>query len=193
MKDKIRMILFILILGSFLTSVLLLVDSYASPIIKRNNILKIKKSILTALEIPYNNKNITDVFSNNIKVVKKKNKTFYISGNGDVSFKMSGPGVWGPIESAIALKPDLKTIKSITIIHQEETPGLGSRITGKKFLNEFKNKVIIPEIRIVRAGQAKGNNEVDAITGATLSSKAFEALINNQIKLYLPLIKGGKK
>ncbi len=193
MKDKIRMILFILILGSFLTTVLILVDGATSPIITINNLLKLKKSILTALEIPYSSKNITNVFSENIKVVTKENRTFYIAKNGDVSFKMSGPGVWGPIEAAIALKPDLKTIKSITIIHQEETPGLGSRIAGKKFLDEFKNKIITPEIRIVRVGNARGSNVVDAITGATLSSKAFEALLNNQIKLYLPLIKGGKK
>jgi len=193
MKDRILMVVFVLILGSFLTVTLIAVDSFTAPKIQKNKEIRIKKSVLGALEIPYSPDNVETVFSENIKVVKKDDKTIYISKNGDVSFEMTGSGLWGPIDMVMALKPDLRTIKAVTIIHQEETPGLGGRIAEKSFLDRFKNKKVVPEIKIVPEGKAKADNEVDAITGATMSSKAVEVLINSNIKAYLPLIKEGKE
>ena len=88
----------------------------------------------------------------------------------------------------IAIKPDLKTIKGITIIHQAETPGLGGRIAEPEFLDRFKGKDVFPSLMIERPGKANKNNEVDGITGATLSGKAFERILNREIKKYVPAL-----
>ena len=64
----------------------------------------------------------------NINTKKLGEKDFYVTSGGDVAFEISGSGLWGPIRGIVAVLPDMKTIKGITIIYQEETPGLGGRI-----------------------------------------------------------------
>ena len=90
----------------------------------------------------------------------------------------------------ISLEKDLKTIRKIKITYQEETPGLGSRIAEVNYLKQFKNKEILPRLVFVPEGKASGKNQVDAITGATGSSKAFEKLINENVQKYLAALKG---
>ncbi len=184
MKDKILMIIFVLILGSVLTAALLAVNTITAPIIEKNNEISIIKSVLDALEILYIEEDVESVFSDNIEVMIKEDKTFYISKSGDTAFEYSGSGLWGPIEGVIGIKPDFETIKAVTIIYQEETPGLGGRIAEQQFLDRFKDKKLHPELLIVPPGRAKDENEVDGITGATMSSKAFETIINSQYNKY---------
>ena len=99
-----------------------------------------------------------------------------------MAFEFKGPGLWGPIYGIISLNPDLKTVRRINILHQEETPGLGARIADNSYLSQFKNKEFFPSLVFTPAGKAKANNEVDAITGATGSSKALEKLLNETIQ-----------
>ncbi len=54
-------------------------------------------------------------------------------------------------------------------------------------------KKIFPELRITRAGKAKGENEVDGLTGATLSCNAFEEILNSESRKYLAAIKESMK
>jgi Na+-transporting NADH:ubiquinone oxidoreductase subunit NqrC len=101
-------------------------------------------------------------------------------------------GLWGPISGTIALTPDLQEIQGISIIHQEETPGLGSRIADAEFLDGFKGKKITNGLFVQPPGKDLADNEVHGITGATLSSKALEAILNSEIKRNLSAIKERK-
>lgn len=192
MKEKVFMVVFVLVLGIILTSALVAVDGYTADRIKRNQEVKLRMRVLDALGISYTKEDVEEKFSENIKPEQNSGKMFYTSGDGDVSFEISGSGLWGPISGILALSSDLATIKGISIIHQEETPGLGGRITERDFLDTFKGKKISPAITIQPAGKAEGDNEVDGITGATLSCKAFEAILNAQSKEYIPLLKESK-
>ena len=191
MKDRILMVIFILVLGTILTTALLAVNSYTTPIIEKNNEITVKQSILNALEITFSQDKTEDVFSRNIEITTRGDKDFYISKDGNIAFEYSGSGLWGPIDGVIGIKPDLKTIKAVTIIHQEETPGLGGRISEKGFLDSFKDKTLVPDLLITASGKASGSNEVDGITGATMSCKAFEAILNEQYQENISLIKAG--
>lgn len=188
MKEKILMILFVIVLGSLLTGTLVLVDSYTAPIIEKNEIVKLRTSVLGAMGIPYKELDVNEVFQKNIEVLEKGDEKVYVSKQGDVAFEFLGSGLWGPIQGILAVLSDLETIKGITIVHQEETPGLGGRIAEKEFLDKFKNKKVMPVIKILTPGKAKEDNEVDGITGATMSASAFEKILNSQSKKYLSLI-----
>jgi Na+-transporting NADH:ubiquinone oxidoreductase subunit C len=188
MKERILMIVFILVLGSVLTSALVAVTNYTNPIIEMNNVITVKRSILDALEISYTEDSVEDIFSDNIDIVPEEEEVYYFTQNGDVAFEISGSGLWGPIEGVIALNPGYETIKGLTIIRQEETPGLGGRIGEKEFLNQFKNKMIIPKLEITAPGKAQNKNQVDGITGATMSGKALEVLLNSEIGEHLALL-----
>ena len=193
MKEKIKMILFVLILGSILSTALVSVDAYTAPLIEKNKVRKLRLSVLKALEIPYSKDEIEQTFLDTVIVKKAEDKEFYVAKTGgNIAFEIYGSGLWGPIHGILALMPDLKTIKGITIIYQEETPGLGGRIAEAEFLDRFKNKEIFPQLLIQSPGKANLNNEVDGITGATLTCKAFEGILNSAITKYVSAIKENK-
>jgi len=190
MKSKLSMIAFVLILGSVLTTALVSVDGYTAPLIEKNKVRKLHISVLKSLHIAYSEDNVDEIFSENVEAKKQGEIDFYISkGSGDVAFEFRGSGLWGPIIGTVALLPDLKTVKGITIIRQEETPGLGSRIAEPEFLNRFEGKKISPRLMVQGAGKAVGENEIDGITGATLSCKAFEEILNSELKKYTSIIR----
>ena len=191
MKDKVSMVVFVLILGSVLTTALVGVDYLTKDRIEANKQFKIKTRVLGALGISYTEDNVGEKFSEN--VTKTEDGNFYISQDKDIAFQFAGSGLWGRIEGVLALSHDLETIKGLTIIRQEETPGLGGRIAEKDFLNKFEGKKLSPELKIVKPGTAKRENEVDGITGATATGEKFEGIINRQAKEYLSLYRKGNQ
>ena len=60
-------------------------------------------------------------------------------------------------------------IQNIVVLEQKETPGLGTKIKGEKFLQQFRN--IDPSKFNLKV--KKDGGEVDALTGATITSRAF--------------------
>jgi Na+-transporting NADH:ubiquinone oxidoreductase subunit C len=191
MKDTLRMILFVVILGTLLSAIILVVNSYTAPRIARNSELTIKRNVLEAQGIAYGQEDLEQVFDRNIDVVRKGEKTYYVLKNGDVAFEFNGNGLWGPIHGVISLQNDLHTIKRIMIIHQEETAGLGGRLAERSYLSNFDAKKFSPTIQIVNRRKAEKDNEVDGISGATMTSKAFEGLINGQVGEYVAAYGGG--
>ncbi len=201
MKDKIKMILFVLFLGAILTTALVSVDAITSPYIAANQKKKLQESVLDAAGIEYTKENREQVFAESIEAkffpenlqpedaTEDKKLKYYVTVSNQVVFEFHGNGLQGPVHGAIALMDDLETIKAITIIKQDETPGLGGRIAEAEFLNTFKNKKISPELRIVGEGKSSGVNEVDGITGATLSCNALQDIINSESQKYIPAIK----
>jgi len=188
MKDRLSVIAFVLILGTILTTALVIANDFTAPIIEKNQELKLKSSVLDAFGIDYSKNDLEETFSQNIQILKKNKLAFYIYQNKGVAFEFSGKGLWGPIRGILALQPELERIKGIKIIHQEETPGLGGRIGEEEYLNKFENKKLIPSIKILSPDKVNKDNEVDAITGATLSCNAFEQILNNEYQKYKPLI-----
>jgi Na+-transporting NADH:ubiquinone oxidoreductase subunit C len=198
MKDKLLMIIIILVLGSVLTTILIVVDFYTAPIIARNAEIKKKKSILNAFDIPYELETVDEVYLENISEIEKElineeNEKeiiiFFKSQKEEIAFQFGGSGLWGDIIGILALEPDLKTIKGVTIIKQEETPGLGGRITEKEYLDSFISKQIVPGLIAVKPGSSSNEYEVDTITGATMTCDAFIELLNEQANTYLGLLR----
>ncbi len=193
MKEKLKMILFVLILGSILSTALVSVDAYTAPLIEKNRLKKLRISVLKAMDIPYSKDEVEKAFLENVVTKKAEEKEFYVAkADGNIAFEINGSGLWGPIHGILALMPDLKTIKGITIIHQEETPGLGGRIAEAEFLDRFKGKEIFPQLMILSPGKANLKNEVDGYTGATLTCKAFEEILNSEIEKYVSIIEENK-
>lgn len=181
MKSALKILAFCLIMGTVSSALIVGINAWTSVRIAKYEELKLKSSVLDVLEIPYIESNIIDIFNANVNVTEKGKKPIYKGKDGAIAFEFKGSGVWGEIYGIISLNPDLYTIRNIKIIHQEETPGLGSRIADKEYLKWFKNKTIYPKLVFLPAGMAKEDNEVDIITGATYSSKALERILNKAI------------
>ena len=110
-------------------------------------------------------------------------------------FSAYGAGLWGPIWGWVSLKTDLSTVVGVKFDHSGETPGLGAEIATPKFAGQFTGKEMFTEgeftsIAIVKGGAKEGStNEVDAISGGTITSKALDASIRMWMEAYLPYIK----
>jgi Na+-transporting NADH:ubiquinone oxidoreductase subunit C len=192
MKDKIMMLVFVLVLGTILTGILVAVNWYTTPVISKNEQREIQANILKALGIPFGEGEVEEVFARNVKAKESGGRTYYVAAGAGIAFPYSGSGLWGPINGIVALNPDLNTLKAVTIIHQEETPGLGSRITEQPYLDQFKGKDFTAGLKLVPQGRSSGANEIDAITGATLTPKAFLEILNASLRSAVPAVREGE-
>ena len=86
-----------------------------------------------------------------------------------IAFAVDGNGFGGNIRMMVGLDPVTRKLTKVKVLDHLETPGLGARITEQAFLHQFENKSLDD------AFTAK--NDVDAITGATVSSQAVAATI----------------
>ena len=94
-------------------------------------------------------------------------------------------GFSGYINLMAGFKPD-GTIINISVLQQKETPGLGTKMADPGFKDQFMEKNPADfKLKVIRDG-----GPVDAITAATISSRAFCDAIE---RAYNTLQKGGQK
>lgn len=184
-----KILIFVICLGLVSSGLLVALSNHTAPIIAKNEELKLKASVLDALDISYTKDTIEQAFADNVELLNSQGLDFYRYADRAVAFKFHGSGLWGPISGIISLSTDLKTIVKIKILHQEETPGLGGRITEDWFLDQFRGKKITPFLIFKPEGKAVGFNEVDGITGATGTSKALEKLLNESLKKHIAALR----
>jgi electron transport complex protein RnfG len=81
------------------------------------------------------------------------------------AFMTDGRGYGGKIGILVGVEVD-RAVRGIRIISHQETPGLGAKITSLDFLDQFAG--LSPDALALR----RDGGTVDAITGATISSRA---------------------
>lgn len=90
-----------------------------------------------------------------------------------------GPGFQDTISLIYGYQPDKRLIIGMEVLESRETPGLGDKIIkDKAFTQTFLELSVEPEIVPVTPGSKSAANEIDTITGATISSKAVVKIIN---------------
>lgn len=188
MKEKLKNVFFILLLGSASTSLLLGIENYTLPKIKEYEELKLKATILEAAGVEYSEDSLKEAFRKNIREERKEGFVYYLSPDNFPIFKFRGRGLWGMIEGIISLSPDLETIRNIRIISHEETPGLGGRISEEGFLNQFQGKKIVPGLILVLRRKATEVNEVDGISGASITVQSLVKMINESALKFRQLL-----
>lgn len=90
---------------------------------------------------------------------------------------VSHKGYSGDIEIMVGVNPD-GSIRAIKIVKQTETPGLGTKIESEEFINQFIGK----SLDNFKFKVKKEDGDVDAITAATISSKAASEAIELALK-----------
>ncbi|MFA5144639.1 MAG: FMN-binding protein [Candidatus Omnitrophota bacterium] len=95
------------------------------------------------------------------------------------AFKAYGKGYSSVVETMTGLLPD-GSISAIKIVNQNETPGLGANVIEPSFTGQFSHKNI-PALQ-----------DVQAITGATISSKAVIDSVSKRAQEIKELIKNEK-
>ena len=100
----------------------------------------------------------------------------YTANNGvGIVVTSTGKGYGGNITVMTAFTPE-GTIKQIKVTEQAETKGIGSKVAGDpSFWTRFEGLEAKPLVL---------NDDVDALSGATISSKALTAAVNSAIEAY---------
>lgn len=129
------------------------------------------------------------------KLYKKTVEEIRISGEKEIYYRIKdpqtketagyvliekGPGLWGTITMSIGISPELDSISGVYFLDQNETPGLGGRITEPWFCDQFKGKM--GPFTMVPEGTPSKKNEFDAITGATITSNSVKSLLNKTLE-----------
>ena len=91
----------------------------------------------------------------------------------------AGPGFQDTISVLYGYRPKERLVVGMWILDSRETPGLGDKIyKDAAFVANFDRLEVDPKIVAVKKGTKSKPNEIDAITGATISSKAVVRIIN---------------
>lgn len=107
-----------------------------------------------------------------------------------------GMGLWGPIWGYIAVNEDGNTVYGAYFNHEGETAGLGSEIKDSKAWQDlFKGKTIYgadgkPVLCVKKTSEIKDRScEVDAVTGATLTSVGVSNMLQEGFAKYRNYLK----
>jgi Na+-transporting NADH:ubiquinone oxidoreductase subunit C len=129
---------------------------------------------------------------------ERKLPVYFVTKNSKVYYviPVQGKGLWGPIWGFISVSLG-QTLADITINgavfdHKSETPGLGAEIAGDKFESSFNGKKLYRNksdkyvsIEVVKGGTSPDNPYgVDALSGATITSKGVQAMLQDCLSDY---------
>ncbi len=180
MKGSLYSLLFAALLGAVCAGLLTAARELTAAQRAANARAERIRHILDALGVAYEAeggpKQLVQVFEKNVRTVKRGSLEFYEYVGSDgavqtVAVLFGGKGLWGPIKGILALEPDRRTVRRITIYEQEETPGLGGEIATRGFTKQFDGQRIVSP-----AGEA--GLAVQAITGATMTSQRVKDMLN---------------
>lgn len=122
------------------------------------------------------------------KTLKKDGSeiTYYeAADDGEVKgyiFITGANGYGGEVRVMTAVLTD-NSVKAVEILDvSNETPGLGQNAKNEKFYTQFSG--LSGEITVVKSGANSENGEINAITGATITSRAVTASVNEALSLY---------
>lgn len=164
------------------------------PIQDANVALDQKKQILYSLNIR-NLDNVTAEADYNKMLVSEKNVkngtiyTFNVDSQIKYVFSVKGMGLWGGINGFIAVDADKSTVFGAYFNHESETAGLGAEIKdNRKWQEQFRGKELFTKGNrdaIALSVQKKvtdSKTQVDAVTGATLTSNGVAAMMTDKEK-----------
>ena len=115
-----------------------------------------------------------------------------VNGQRKYVIPVYGMGLWGPISGYIALNEDKATVYGVYFNHESETAGLGAEIKdnaawqakfqGKKLFAGGNDKAIALGVEKKVDDPA---TQVDAVTGATLTSNGVRDMLHEGLSKYL--------
>ena len=169
------------------------------PMQDANVALDVKKQVLYSLNIrgldgaeaeaKYAEVVITEVEAEGLKYYGCK-----VDGQTKYVFPLKGMGLWGGISGFLAVDDDLNTVYGAYFNHESETAGLGAEIKdSQEWQERFRGKKILDaDGNMALAVVKKVDNpesQVDAVTGATLTSDGVSAMLRDCLAKYINLLK----
>lgn len=168
------MILVLVIVGVISGGALVCVYNYASPLIERNEGKALREAIYKVLPEA---KSFHEITKDGIVLYEGLDDKGNVVG---YAFKAKGFGYQSEIEIIAAIDADLQELRGMEVLESLETPGLGAEIANEPFKRQFRGLSVLPKI-IFTKEKVTQKNEIQAITGATISTQAVIKILNKEI------------
>jgi Na+-transporting NADH:ubiquinone oxidoreductase subunit C len=136
-----------------------------------------------------------------VKAFRTGNETIFMGYEADgkifrgYAIPINGQGFWGPVSGMVAVDPGISSIIGLAFYKHSETPGLGGRLTENWFTDQFRGLKLSPAsrgetiFRLLPAGTGTAPNDLDAITGATMTSNAVTRILNRNLVRFIQEIR----
>lgn len=182
-------VVFTFVTAFFFVFFLSLANNATISLVEENKIVSIQKSVLRSIgKLPAEDSQVSAAYSAEFDTVPEPGDVIATTLDGEeiVIRYFSGSGLWGTITGVLALDSGLNRIIGLDIISHNETPGLGGRIDEEWFKNQFAGEKIGDKgITVVKGTGSSDDNPdnsaVDGVTGASLTSKSMETIVNREI------------
>ncbi len=186
-RGRIYTVVFMLIVSAFFTSLLAGADMLYKPKIQENKLLAERTAILYVFNIDQSGspQEILKRFDQNVKQTTINGVELYEYTSADgkptaYAVPFTGAGLWGSISGYLGVSSDLSEITGLVFTDQSETPGLGGRIDELAYREQFRGLKITPGTTLAYGQQ--GSGQIDAITGATLTSNSVMRILNGLLQ-----------
>jgi len=191
-KETLSLALKLFLITALSALILAFVNKITAPIIAENTIKSFNEA---QTEVLPEAKNFTKTDFSDVKLeldgveVSSLNIGTDADNNcvGYVVSAVCSEGYGGDIEVMVGISPDLKILKA-KILAASETPGLGAKASEPKFIDQFNGK---GSGLSVAKGSASSDNEIVAISGATITSNAVTKAVNAATALVEKKLEGG--
>jgi len=104
--------------------------------------------------------------------------------------QLSPEGYSGKIELIVGISAADGKISGMRIMKHSETPGLGALAVKEKFYRQYDNRALSP-LSVTRT--SPGENDIQAITSATITTRAVTNAVNEAVEWYLSFKGSGVK
>ncbi|HKJ84647.1 MAG TPA: FMN-binding protein [Spirochaetia bacterium] len=161
-----------------------------SPRIEANRVAALNASLASIFA-----DQVADVADLEFEELDTDGPTVYRGSAGDgallgYAVRVQTQGYGGTITMLAGVAPDLETILGIEVVEQIETPGLGGNITNESFKQQFEGLSTREPIEYVKNIEpSKADNEIQAISGATITTKAIVNGTNSTLDRAIEIIR----
>lgn len=161
-------------------------------VVKKGTEKRIEEQTLTNVQGPAVNRVLVTSTNNllqdrqGVTIEDQKHLVFIGKKNGQpwaISFETKSAGFGGDIGVMIGFDIKNDKLTGIGITTHKETAGIGARVVEDTFTNNFKGRSISDTFKI-----KKDNGVIDAVSGATISSRTVCTAVRKGLGLY-PKIK----
>lgn len=176
------------------------------PVIEKNKAEYLEQSIFNVLpgatnKITYRITDNNDIEQTDVNESGVRKVYAGYDDRGDlvgIAVEASGQGFQDVVHVIYGYSPERKAVVGFAVLESKETPGLGDKIQNDPaFLGNFEaldvsltDNASVPKnpIEMVKNGEKHNPWEIEAITGATISSRAVTKILKQSTEEYIPII-----
>ena len=148
---------------------------------------EMRMEILRDFGVSFTDETFATVFEEYVDLQEAADGSYYhFRGEPrQVTVMTAGSGLWSTIELLITINVDTLEMKDLKVLSHGETPGLGGRIEEEWFAEQFRGLDVSQGVKLV-TNRTGATGEVDAISGATATSRSVMSIINRTLSALEP-------